>query len=909
MRMILASMALLLLPMRCWSMDYPVEFSDFFEKQHSNVVVRLAGDAVGLQVDAMVSYDDFLLPEAQSTVLVKYLTDKGVATTAVEAIVHALTQGVPANPGCKVNLDVCTPAVSGKDIQYVFDYDHDNLSIFIGSEWLVRSTSEPIAYHSAFRENNALVNQSRVYGYADKSSDSNGSVSNVTTLGLPYGYVSFNTQYQSGDFDVYKGVYDLEVDGFRLVAGYSERDRVFFNTTDFLNDDAQYTSNALMLGSSRNLVRGGEDNLQSLYFFAPQAGQLEIYQGDRLLLTRVVTEGRQDISYSDLPVGVYSARVVLRAGGQVVLDESRQIVNSQQFSLPVGDWDYVFTAGRFEDVAEQDDLGWQYASDTFSRNYIQSRMSWRVAENILLAGAITSNQDDRYGQFGLNYVWGDWLKASYTAGLFSSDDSYQAATLTLGPVFLSANRFDSNDANREYRLATQLYDEYSFSRLSATYSAAVFNGSGYVTYSRYSSDRPYTQSEMSSSKINDVSAGWTTPWLGGQWGIDLAYSENDNYDDLRVGMRATYTLGDNLTSQVSITTDKSGLSRTEGALTKSVASGNWSGSGTASLAWQRDANIQNEATLSGTVNGHNQWFNVGGYGYVSNADQRMVSATLTGTQFISSEGAGLTHELGSSLIHVSPDVMGDAEDTSDISLDGVNYNVRQGSRTAYHGGLSDGETIVPLTPYTDTEFVMDAESRNLHLDNSARREFVYPGTVYTVDARVTPIITQMFVLNDIQGQPIRQARCVGEACVGVEPLSEDGVFRISYRAGGDYRLVSTNLLCINEPGLGRQGVIETSCLPGLMPEEGRAAFASVQPDNASDLLYLGKYESRKEANDIIAKLGSAGLAVQAVPVGHGLYLYVKYNKDFTLAQRSLLEGLDAYIVLNDVSVDKLLTAR
>lgn len=73
----------------------------FFEKQHSNVVVRLAGDAVGLQLDAMVSYDDFQLPAAQSTALVKYLSDKGVATTAVETIVHALTQGCQLIRGAK----------------------------------------------------------------------------------------------------------------------------------------------------------------------------------------------------------------------------------------------------------------------------------------------------------------------------------------------------------------------------------------------------------------------------------------------------------------------------------------------------------------------------------------------------------------------------------------------------------------------------------------------------------------------------------------------------------------------------------------------------------------------------------------------------------------------------------------
>lgn len=908
-----SSVLLSLFPIYSWATSYPVEFSDFFESQRGDVVIRLAGDSVGLRVNAQVSYDNFLLPAGEAAGLGSYLTGKGLSGEAVKVITEALTHGVPANPGCKVSLDVCKPTVSGNEIQYVFDFENDNLAIFVGSTWLTRAAGDKVSYYPAFRASNALVNQSRLYSYADQTTSGGLNLTNLTTLGLPYGHLLFNTQYQSanGEFDVYKGIYDLEVGGFRAVAGYSERDRIFFNSSDFLNDDAEYTAYALHVGSSRNLVRGGYSNLQSVYLFAPQAGQLEIYQGDRLLLTKVVSEGRQDIPYTDLPAGVYNVRLVLRAGGQIVLDEPRQIVNSQKFTLPVGDWDYVLTAGRFEDVPDQDELIWLNSPDNFSRSYGQSRLSWRVAENALLAGGVTSNQDDQYGQFGAYYAWSDWLKASYLLGMFSTDDRYQSATLTMGPLFVTANRFDSDETNRRYRLASQLYNEQSFRRFSATYSAPLLGGNGYVTYTHYNSDAPVTETTVDTSSVDNIAAGWMRPWLGGQWGINASYSDNENYDDLRVGITATYALGRELTSQLSITTDKSGLSRTEGALTKNVSGENWSGSGTAALAWQRDAETPEEATLSGTVTGHTQWFGASGYGYIGNAERRVLSATLTGTQFISGQGAGLTHQTGSSFIHVTSEVVGDESDSAQVSLDGVHYNVRQGSRRTYQGSLTDGETVVPLTPYTDTEFVMDTETRDLRIDNNVRREFVYPGTVYTVDARITPMVTQLFVLNDIHGQPIRQARCVGDACAGVEPLSEDGVFRVSYRAGGEYRLVSTNLLCVNEPGLEHDGAIQTLCLPGLMSDEGRVAFATGTDgkQNAADLLYLGKYESRQEASGLISKLGTVGLMAQSVEVGQSLYLYVKYNKVFTLAQRTMLEGLEAYIVLNDVGVDKLLTAR
>lgn len=912
MRKRLVGVALLwLLPNYGFAADYPVEFSDFFEKHQADVVVRLAGDPVGLRVPANVSYDDFLLPQAQVTPLERYLVEKGLSDDAVKVIVTALTQGVPANPGCEEALSTCTPTVSDKEIQYVFDYDSGSLGIFVGSTWLTRVAADEVTYHPAFRADNALINQARLYAFADQNTNGALNASNLTTLGLPYGHLLFNTQYQSAgnDFDVYKGVYDLEVDGVRAVAGYSERDKIAFNTTDFLNDDAKYTAYSLQVGSSRNLVRGGGQNLQSVYLFAPQAGQLEIYQGDRLLLTRVVAEGRQDIAYSELPSGVYDVRLVLRAGGQIVLDEPRQIVNSPQFSLPVGHWDYVLIGGRFEDVPEQSELGWLNDPAHFSRNYMQTRLSWRATENLLFAGGLTSNQDDHYGQLGVNYVWSDWLEASYMAGLFSSEDRYQAATLVLGPVFFSASRFSSEDSNRQYRLASQLYEEQSFSRFSAMYSAPLWEGNGYVTYTHYNSDAAYNQTETERTRADDVTVGWMRPWLGGQWGVNATYSDGDNYEEMRVGITVSYSLTDDVTSQFALTSDKSGLSRAESSLTKNVTLGDWSASGTAGVAWQGDAETEREATLSGTVNGRTDWFNAGAYAYVGNGDRHMASATLTGTQFVSGQGAGFTHQTGSSFIYVTPEVVGDEESGSAVSLDGVNYNVRQGSRLTYQGSLADGEMVVPLTPYTETEFVIDTEARNLRIDNNARHEFVYPGTVYTVAAKVTPMVTQLYVLNDIHGQPIKQARCIGEACAGVEPLSEDGVFRVSYRAGGNYRLVSSSLLCINEPGLARDGFIETACLPGLLSDEGRIAFASGGRPDASELLYLGKYESRDEANDIVRRLDGVDLEVQSVQVGQGLYVYVKNAKAFTLAQRTLLEGLEAYIVLNDASVDKLLTAR
>lgn len=889
--------------------SYPVEFFDFFAKKNEKVFLRLAGDSVGLKVDAHVSYEDFSLPDTSVASLRSYLSGMGLSDKAIAVITDQLVTGVPANPGCKVGLDVCSPEVMGRDIAYVFDYDNANLTIFVGSEWLLQQ-AEDVAYHPSLKENSALINQANAYLYADNASESSFSVSNDTTLGLPYGHVFLRSQYQDVDnsLDIYKGAYDFEFDNTRVLIGYIGADRFFFNTTDFLNSDHHYSAYSADIGSSRNLVRGGAAGVQVITFFAPQAGQLEVYQGERLLLTKVISQGRQSIYYSDLPAGSYDIILLVRTGGKKTLEERRQVVNLPQFSLPVYGWDYVFTTGFFDKTPDEKSLLRQSSVDEFSKNYAQFRTSFRATDNILLAGSVITNQHDQYIQAGVSYTFSDWLELNYQAGLFSTDDTYQAGTLRIGSLSLSGRIYDSDKNNKKYRLSSRIYNELSFSNYSAAYYSYVLGGTGYVAYNRYNKSEPSAQGNMLTSMLDDISVGWTTNWQNWQFGVNSSYSQNASIEDIKVGVTASYTLSNGATTQFSMTTDKAGSSRTEANVSKGIDIGNWSASGSTSVAWQPDMQKTQEATLSGVVSGQTDWANVSGYGYLNSADVVMVSGTLSGSQFISPQGAGMTNQRGTSFIHIVPTVVSETGSQSE-SLDGVTYNIRRGKNTAYQGRLSGGGAILPLTPYNETEFLIDADSRKLSVDNNLRKEFVYPGTVYTVEAQVTPLVSQLFVLNDIDGNPITQVRCVGDGCAGVEPVSSDGVFRVSYKAGSQFSLVSLNRLCINEANLKRGAAIYTYCLPGLISEEGRVAFSSNGPSQSSDILYLGKYESRKAANDLVGRLKEVGLTAKSVIVGNNFYLYVHYSNAFDVAQRSVLESLEAYIVLNDANVDKIFSTR
>ena len=456
--------------------------------------------------------------------------------------------------------------------------------------------------------------------------------------------------------------------------------------------------------------------------------------------------------------------------------------------------------------------------------------------------------------------------------------------------------------------SSALYGESAFLNYSAMYSMELGNGNGYVSYSRYESESPFTQTELMLGRGDNVSLGWTVPMLGGSLGLNATYnkSSGNEEDDFSAGVYWSYAFDDNWTSQTSISSDKSGLSRADVGLTRNISMGRWSGAATATTAWQRD--LQDEASFSGVMGGATDWFNANLYGYTSNSGQHMASGTLTGSQFLSLQGGGLSNEDSTSFINVVPDIKV-APNEEAVTLGDIHYNVRRDQRATYQGNLGQSNAVIALTPYTDTEFAMDAEAKSIDIEQPTRREFVYPGTVYTIDTRITPLVSQLFVLSDVQGRPISQARCVGSGCQSVERLSDDGVFRVNYRQGADMTLVSMNRVCINSSELVRNGVVHTYCLPGLDDGGERIALSDRGSTNEGDLLYLGKYSRNAEPGVILEKLKLAGLSAHSVEVGRYLYIYVKHSNPYTLAQRTLLEGMDAYIVLNETDVNKLFSAR
>ncbi|RZP84931.1 TcfC E-set like domain-containing protein, partial [Vibrio vulnificus] len=458
------------------SQDYPLEFADFFEPRREKVEVVIVGTIRSELVDADVSYDFFQLPQQSNATedLAAYFKRQRLTDAAVDLILGMLSKGVVANPNCDTVLSACVPKDEPGKPEFVFDFDNKQLRIFLSTD-MFSSFDNEVAYFSPASEHGALVNWSNLYLYADED-NYNLNWNNDTTLGLPVGYLSINTQlHQSSneqEFNLFRAVYSYEMDDYRAIVGYQDQNAMALNSTDFLSYGADYTGVAASVGSSTNLLKGDAKAQQRLYFYATQGGQLEVYQGDRLLLSQVVSAGEQSIGYDRLPVGTYQVTLRLKQGGQVVLEEQRQVVNSRAFSLPVGQWDYRLEVGRLDDEDESAKNWWERPVE--HRSYVRALSAYRPMESLLASSGLVSNGRVTQWLIGANWAPNSLVNAQYTLGLFSNGDNYQFGQLNIAPFSLSARAVTHQDLKQPSDLTRLLYGADDFRE----YGAGVGGGWG-----------------------------------------------------------------------------------------------------------------------------------------------------------------------------------------------------------------------------------------------------------------------------------------------------------------------------------------------------------------------------------------------------------------------------------------------
>ncbi|MEZ8127053.1 TcfC E-set like domain-containing protein [Vibrio splendidus] len=871
---------------------YPEEFQDFFVETPQKIYVVVAGDKGGEDVNALVNYDTFRLRDHPTDIQVfsQFLEGKGLNDRAIKRIVSDMQRGVSSDESCGGRLSSCVPDTSDGQTKFVFDFDSSSLKIFIAPHAL-RDDLDEVMYESAINRQQAIVNWANLYAYTDLSQQEQVTLSNQTTLGLPMGHLYFDTEYTSSDneFDVYTALYDVEYEDLRLQAGRN-RYNPTFNSTDYLNNGASFMGDYIQLGSSTNLLKGKESAQQRIYFYAPQNGQLELYRDDRLILNKVVSEGKQYISYADLPKGAYTATLLLKVAGKTVLTETRQIVNNNQFSLKKGSMDYVLGAGFFD---QNDD------SQSDAYNYVRGLANYRLTEQLQVGAGVTSNSDSQYYQISSAYMPNNHASLEYVGGRYSEGDVFHTARLSYDPFFVDYRQLVlTRDSDQEHRLVNLMYGESNYRDIGVGISGNLWGSTGYLRYSHNTSS---SVDGLSSYGSQTVSGGVFYTLPTGQISLSVDYTNPVDYDDeLRTTLSYTLDIGDGLSTQFSVYGDEHGLDKNTNYLRMNRNHGNWFSN--ASLGASVDRDAQTMSDLSGSLSGHNQHINATAYGYMNDSGTQSLSGGLSGTQIFSLEGVDTTYEKSRAFAKVSKHFNGAGDNP------GVRLVVTKDGKYQQNREILQETSVIKLDDFASQELTLDQGSNNVDIEGNRLNVFTLPGSYYHLEAQVIELLSRVVILDDVNDKPIDSLQCIGDGCVSVEPLSDDGVYRVNYKKDIPYRLVSHKGLCIYDP----QAISHYTngyCLPGIESEAMKrwpdSSKLLEQVEREELLVYLGRFKAGTESDGIKRRLDTHSIRYKAIEVAGEAFFYVMDKQEFMPAQIDLLEKLDAYVLLRNAEVDLL----
>lgn len=875
------------------SMAYPDSFADYFAAQDEKINVVIAGDLKGAIINATVNYESLtLLPDSQAT-LSHYLEQQLIKQAAITEIISTLKGGIEANPGCVSSYEECVVSPGDDGVSYLFDLENSLLKIFISPN-LIDAGSSHTEYYSPVKHNLALINQTDLYIDSDFKSNPTLTFSNESILGLPVGYIFADTQYSgdSGDFDVYSAYYDVEYGPHKVRVGKGDGSSMSFNTTEFLSNDANYDSIGVFWGSSHNLAKVQGGNMQKIFYFAPQNGLLEVYKGERLLFTKNVAQGRQSILYSDLPSGAYNITIKLKVGSQVAFEETRQVINNQNFMLSKGEFDFYASAAQFD--TDDNDL-----KSILEHNvYVRGSVSNRLLDSLLLAGSITGTRDTAYMQLGGQYFYDDVLSLTSYGGIFSSGEQYTSAQLMISPFSFSWSKFERDNASSA-NLSSQLYGESSYDKSSIGLSGALLGGFAYLSYNRYS-----YESQVSLYSSDTVSGSWTHEFLGGMFSVNANYDRqhsNQNPDQYSIGLSWSRPLTDNLSTSISAYSNQDGFDRVTSTINANLQYHDWLLSANVGSTLNRNNDALFDASFS--ANGANRYVNTQLYGFTNNSGDSSFSASLSNTQIYSRSGVYLTDKNANTYINI--ETVG--PHTGD---ERIFYNISSNGGRASRERLLEKSTYIATSDYQYAQVILDAESSDLELEHDRAQFFIQPGAIYSLETEVYPLESDIYLLSDIDQKPVKTLRCKGKGCVSVEPLSNDGVFRVNYRVGQKFELFSAKNLCISPWAQEKKKFTSGFCLPGISNEDSLIAYQrnDTQEDVRKVLFYLGRFDDKEAAKRILDKLEQANIEVKAIEVDPDLYVYAKDPGELTVVQKDLLQSLNAY-VLNDSEDTELAASR
>lgn len=898
-------LVLILTPFSIFAKDYPEEFSEMFQPKPDVVNVSISGLSKSVDVQGIVTYDLLHLKNdlESERKLVDYLLSSLVKESAVRMIVADFYSGVKSNPKCHDSLDTCLLDMNSGEPQYTFDYDTRKLNIFISADML-NIPIEKSFYEPQFNSS-ALINDSNLYFNSTKLSN-NINWSNKSLLALPVGWLDVNssliTNTDDVEFNLYSGIYHYEKGSSRALGGYQGSNDIQLNTTDFLRGGADYSGFILAVASSQNLIEGNPLAQQRLNIFSPQEGVLEVYQGQKLIVTKVANAGDVSIGYDKLPRGTYTVNILLKQADNIIYQEKRQVVNNSNFSMPVDSWDYRYQFGRFDNK--------KYSTpdrDTNiileSNEYLQSLFTYRQSESLVVGAGITTTHDNSQVLLGARWALSNHLNLNFSSGIFVKGGQYNSANLQYNNFTLSVEKYDPSKDSTFDSLSSHLYGLDSYLKYGANYSGNLASGSYYLSYFSMEQKSSQLRTYRPINTRNDnLSFSWSKEYWGGNISVNASYNNAElNKDSFNFGLTFSKRIGSSFRSQVNA------IETSEAQRLNANISYSWLDD------WSSSANlgvrIDDTTIAEGGVNisGNSDAFRYDSYGYLNSEGDYTVSANIHGNQILSENGFYLTNESSQSYAYLEP------RWKNEIDIDDeLIYNFSRDGKVWFNEPFTIGQSkIIALPTYASVDVEIDTDSQNLLTDIKERNLISMPGTIHYLKNEVVSLDSQLFIFNDINEQPVTSVGCDSLSCKDVEHLSYGDVFRADYSSGERFDLKSDDLTCIYDETLIGSRVIEGYCLPDLKRNTLTLSISEIfyNTEATDELFYIGTFKINPSVEIILEKLKVLGVGNRSFKVNNLQYIYLFKDSIEAVNYNALIDSLSKYAIENVENVNQLYSVR
>ncbi|NVJ56724.1 MAG: TcfC E-set like domain-containing protein [Vibrionaceae bacterium] len=876
--------------------NVPEGFEGFFAYQKQNLKLKqLNGDY--RDVVLLAAYDSVKLSDnsSENAKLNAMLLDNNLKPQYVAKILADLKGGVAVrNNECKEQeLSNCVLLPTGEDYALVLDYDNKRLLLFVSPSFVNKVESKVEGkYQQTKKDNPATINHFSIDLDKYDDSDFNYSINDELMVGLNYGYIQSEVQYQSysDEFDVYKLAYHLDFDQYSLRVGQFIGHESM-NSTDFLREGSTLngvTERTIDFGSSDNLLLGKKNENKQLYFFSPSVGRLIVKDADngRILLNRNTPPGQQFVSYSELPYGIYDVILEIRNNDNVLVQEAHTIYNKRSDNLALNDYDFLLSVGQLEsknivDKVQEEEL-------MFARGLT----SLKVHNSTLLGLGVTGSDLGAIATAGLEFdlPWDLSLQSTYNYA--NSGETYFNTTLNLG--FLTTS-FQEYKGGSDSNLASKLYGYGNFKRAYIGSSFKLFN----LGQARLSGAYNFNQSDVTSIDYENYNFAFG---LGRQinnyvrMDVNLGYTTNSLEEDFELDkLDGTLTVTINLNPKDSISYRSTvyGYNRQVSSIRNTLSASsiidgeNYQDYGEVSHVYNNVSESSTRVDASYSGNYRNDYLRANGLVTADTQGKRGASLGFDSSQIFANGKGYVTADKSSSYGIVDLQRNGGQQRADDDKKLKAYLTVKDHDGQLKKVSLYNYQTVIPMDDYR--QYAIELNTDVGDLQNSGRdytSGYSYPSGVIelTTSVGITKKVISGF--KDIFDTPIANLTCDGAGCLDIYELY-DGVFDITVFDELPFTLKADGLVCELEIYQDKTNYGTNYCFPEL--RLGESILISGHPENDKMVKYLGEYYKDSNIFDFISNIESKDMKVYMLDKRERIAVYVSYEDELLLSNKQLEE--------------------